>query len=187
MKLKRINKTPNIPTVFSYGFTLLELVVVLAIAGIIAALAGPSFNSAMVSSSISNHRDALAAGIKKARAEALYSNTTAIICASTDQSSCAADSDWDKGWIVFADVNTNGDYDAGTDTLIDVYYSNDRVRVGADDSTSGTIVFNANGLLQPAGAIMIGICDKNTSSSISGKPIEINTTGGLRFQGDPGC
>ncbi len=187
MKQRKIKKILNNRFVFSNGFTLLELMIVLAIAGVIAAIAGPSFQSVIVSSSIDTHRDALAAGIKKARAEALYRNSTAVICASTDQNSCSGGSDWDKGWIIFSDANTNASYDAGTDTLVDVFYPNNKIRVGVDDSSSGTITFNQNGLLQPAGALMIGLCDKDTSSTIPGKPVEINTTGGIRFQGDPGC
>lgn len=168
------------------GFTLLELMIVLAIVGIMAAIAGPSFQSAIRGSSIVSERDALASAIKMARGEAIYRKQPATVCASTDQATCSGGPDWEQGWIIFRDVAADGAFDGGTDTLIDVHYGNDNVRVGTD-GTNGTLTFAATGMRAVAGQQVIGICDSDTSSSLVGSAMQISTVGGIRFQGAPGC
>ncbi|MBT8152178.1 MAG: hypothetical protein KJO62_12310, partial [Gammaproteobacteria bacterium] len=76
--------------------------------------------------------------------------------------------------------------DGGTDTLQDVNYGNDSIRVGTDGS-GGTLTFDAKGLKTPVGAAVIGICDEEAGSSITGEALTISTVGSLRFEGAPGC
>lgn len=127
------------------GFTLVELMVTLAVAGIIAAMAAPSFNSTIERRSLSNERDMLSAHLRLARATALQEGTT-VICVSDDKESCSGSGDWEDGWIVFVDNDSNTSrYTAGTDRLLKVYE-------GIDDSHSLTwsgggseVTFNGSG------------------------------------------
>ena len=144
------------------GFTLLELMVVLAIVGIMVAVAGPSFQSTIQNSNIASARDSLANGVKMARGEALYKKTTAVICASTDQATCSGGSDWEQGWIIFTDVSANGVYDAAEDTLVDVNYGFNGIVVGADGS-GGQFAFDANGIRVGAGQWSVSVCDETTA------------------------
>lgn len=178
-KTKVINKS-------STGFTLLELLIVLAIAGILAAVAGPGFQTMIKSGAIASGRDALAGAIKGARGQAIFDKTSVTICASDNQASCSGAADWSDGWIIFSDIDGDGTLDAGTDTLIDVNYGNDNLRVGTDGS-GGTLTFNANGIKSPVGAVVIGICDEDTGSTLDGQAISISSVGSLRYEGNPGC
>jgi prepilin-type N-terminal cleavage/methylation domain-containing protein len=86
----------------SRGFTLLELVVVILIAAVLAALAVPSFRTA-----IQNHRarsatENLQSALDYARAEAVLRATYVSVCASADSATCSATKTYETGWIVYA-------------------------------------------------------------------------------------
>lgn len=87
------------------AFTLLELLVTLAVIGVLAALAAPSF-SVMVANnrSVSIAQD-LASSMRLARSEAIKRGMRVSICASADGVNCAGD--WNNGWIVFPDAATS--------------------------------------------------------------------------------
>lgn len=88
------------------GFTLVELMVTIAIVAILSAIALPSFSTAIRSSRLASTTNEFIAAVSLARSEAAKSNRTARICASSNGTSCG--SDWSQGWIVWADANSNG-------------------------------------------------------------------------------
>jgi len=67
------------------GFTLLEAVVTLLIAAIVAGLAVPSFNTVLMNSRINASTDKLYRMFNLARQEALASGMTAMVCRSRDE------------------------------------------------------------------------------------------------------
>ncbi|MBT8148812.1 MAG: prepilin-type N-terminal cleavage/methylation domain-containing protein [Pseudomonadales bacterium] len=171
---------------FGVGFTLLELIIVLAIAGILAAVAGPGFQSMMRGSAVVSGRDALASAVKMARGEAIYRKTFATLCASSNQATCSGGADWKDGWIVFSDIDGDGQVDGGVDTLIDVNYGDEALRIGTDGS-GGTLTFAPSGMKIPAGAVVIGVCDANAASSVEGHAMSISSVGSIRYEGAAGC
>jgi len=107
-QLKKFSMSANLQARIITGLVLAPIV--LAIVGILVAFAAPSLQNTMRSASIASARDTLAGAIKMARGEAIYRKIPATVCASTDQASCAGGSNWEQGWIIFADE----DSDAGT-------------------------------------------------------------------------
>ncbi|MFR0691631.1 GspH/FimT family pseudopilin [Enterobacterales bacterium AE_CKDN230030158-1A_HGKHYDSX7] len=83
------------------GFTLLELMVTVALAATLAALALPSFDDVTLSSKLSASANDLVAGVAVARSEAIKRNAVASMCVSTNGSSCGSGG-WEQGWIVVA-------------------------------------------------------------------------------------
>lgn len=95
------------------GFTLIELMVTIAIVAILATVAAPSFNEAILSSRLTAFANSFAAGAQLARSEAIKRNSTVRLCRAANGTSCANSSGWQQGWIVFHDINGDGVVDTG--------------------------------------------------------------------------
>ncbi len=116
------------------GFTLVELLIVVALVAILASMAVPSFRTMLVKRSVTAAADALVSDIRFARSEAIKRSTRTVICRSTDGSSCAAAGSWNIGWIVFVDVDSSGTVDAGVDEIVRVQQGLANIATIQDDS-----------------------------------------------------
>jgi type IV fimbrial biogenesis protein FimT len=86
------------------GFTLLELMVVVGIIAITAAIGVPSFKYVTTSNRASAEVNALLGDMRFARTEAVKQGIAVTVCASSDGATCAGTSTWSGGWIVFSDA-----------------------------------------------------------------------------------
>lgn len=89
------------------GFSLVELMVAVAVAGILAAIAIPAFDSFILSNRLNAYASDFSAGARVARSEAMKRKLPVILCASSDGTGCAdTDPDysggWERGWIVLS-------------------------------------------------------------------------------------
>lgn len=162
----------------SSGFTLLELMIALAIIGILLAVAAPSFREAMMNVRISAQTNDLMADLALARSEAVKRNQTVYLCTSRDQATCNGDS-WSQGWIVAVDANADNLWDS-TEVAIKARppAEGNNTIASVGHSLSGTalmIPYRASGTAGNV-ARRFAICDTRTTGT-TGRRISISVTG----------
>jgi len=128
----------------SLGFTLIELMVTLAIIIIIAVIAIPGYADFQRSSELSSRTSTFISAINAARGEAMKRGRYAMLVP-TDGA------DWSTGVLVFVDMNGNQVFNAATDPVI---YSNSDAfpsyltvtsPTGTASGTTPYILFDAQG------------------------------------------
>jgi len=101
------------------GFSLIELMVVVAMIAITVTLAVPAFQTSSANQKIASTKKSIRSTLANARTEAVSRGFSAGICASSDQSTCGAD--WSGGWISYLNLDGVSGYNSATDELLAVY------------------------------------------------------------------
>jgi prepilin-type N-terminal cleavage/methylation domain-containing protein len=121
-----VKKASSAAVVKPGGWTFVELLVVLAILSILGAWGGESLAQWRRKAELSSAAAALRAHLEVGRYQALAARANVVFCASEDHESCLAgagsgDGDkglWNRGAILFVDLNHNGQRDGDGETLV---------------------------------------------------------------------
>ena len=158
------------------GFTLLELMITLAVAAVLAGIAIPSFKSSISSNRLTTNTNELVTALNLARSEAIKRGKRVVVR--------RTNTDWKDGWRVFIDENNNDAYNttgSNPDTELRVY---------SGFSSAFTLTGNTNFVdfvrYMPSGQSnadgIFVICD---SGAISGaKMIIVNPVGRVQIGSD---
>ncbi len=87
----------------SAGFTLLELIVTMAIVTMVLGVGVPNFIDLMRSNRVSALTSNLATAMYLARSEAIRTGVQVTLCKSADGATCTEEGGYQQGWIVFVD------------------------------------------------------------------------------------
>jgi type IV fimbrial biogenesis protein FimT len=107
----------SIPVPIARGFTLLELMVVSAVALTLAALALPSWRSLLERWTLRTEAQALVDDLRYARTQALARAQPVSLCLSSNASVCGSSSEGSSGWLVFVDPDADRQLGQGESVL----------------------------------------------------------------------
>ena len=157
------------------GFTLVELMVTLAIAAILLTVAVPGFQSFILNARRTTLANDLVLALAYAKSEAVKRGVRVTVCSRQDDTTCAGSTTWDTGWLVFVDNNGDGVIDSG-DLVLQVYPSlpsGSTLRAATDQR----VTFQPTGF-SPGFNDTIRLCDARGTTE--GRSIVVSLQGRVR-------
>lgn len=147
------------------GFTLIEMMIAIAIAGVLAAVAVPSFRDFIINSSITTQANDFVSGLALARSEAIKRGTSARVT--------AAGADFSSGWTVWVDANNNGSVDAGEALREHEALKTGYTLVGSGFTNNAEIQYRSTGIISSTTGGVFTLC----FSGFTGRLISVSLTG----------
>ena len=167
------------------GFTLLELIVTLAIVAIVLSAGVPSYRGIVMDNRLASQANLFATSIKLARSNAVKYQRNATVCSSANFDAalptCSSDADWSDGWIVWVDKDRDNTVDAANDEVIRVA----EPVAGTTTFTSAArteFTYNSRGFINATD--ILSLCDNRTAET--GRDITIRPSGHLNIS-QPAC
>lgn len=168
------------------GFTLLELLITVALISVLAAFAIPSMRSFSQNDRLTTNINTMIGHLAYARSEAVKRHAQVSICVSNDTVSCTGGNNWEDGWIVYVDADANGTFDAATvnEDILRVNQALDGNNTLAPTAAYTTqVTYDNRGFVTATGGFLL--CDDRSGDF--GKTITISNTGRVRFQDNSTC
>jgi type IV fimbrial biogenesis protein FimT len=161
------------------GFTLMELMVTLSIAGIMLSIAIPNFTSTIKGSRITTQVNEFVTSMNFIRSEAVKRGVRVSMCKSSDGATCVTTGDWAQGWIVFTNQNDDANYDGAPETILKIQgATQSQIAVVGNSLIVNIISYKASGEIVGSGTVTF--CDDRVAE-VGKKIVLSNTTGRPRI------
>jgi len=180
------------------GFTLVELMVTLAMAAILAMLAAPAIGDFIVKGKMTNTANEFSGSVLRARNEAVSRNICVTLCMSSSAAGNApacttSGSDWQVGWIGFLNTTCDSNLStpaSSTDIIFARVTSGSDITLVAKGSTPvKKMMFDSRGAQGLANASQFDVLHQSTDYTTKyGTNICIDALGRFRvIPGDRDC
>jgi type IV fimbrial biogenesis protein FimT len=161
------------------GFTLVELITVMAVAGILLAIATPSFRTFSQNTRLTSEANIMVYSLNMARSSAVKLDQRVEVCASADGATC--NGAWASGWIVCYPVANCGGA-GGAPTVLQVSPAiNAANTVSEQIGAALAVIYQSNGQtsIGPGGASYRFVFCDNRGAGF-GQDVEVNPIGRIQ-------
>jgi type IV fimbrial biogenesis protein FimT len=170
------NKAP--PVLGGRGFSLIELMVVVALLAVLAGIGIPNLQSFLIRSRLTAAVNEVNAHLQFARSEAIRRNLPVTV-----RRNAGAAGNWSEGWNTFLDTNGNGTQDVGDELLRAGRAFTDPMTLRAGTTIPDRLTFDGTGRLTTAGGVFV-IChgtDLVSGSESRSRALLVSPTGRVRM------
>lgn len=167
------------------GFTLIEMLIAIAIGAILMAIAVPNFSSFVRNNKIITETNTLVGHINVARSEAIKRNRSVVLCRSAAPNAAApvcggTTKTWTSGWLVYVNETGGSGYDNNgaepDDDLLKRWVpSGNSVNLKSNGAFDNFLVYKADGTLDELGVATMAICFETDTSA--GRRIDVALSG----------
>jgi type IV fimbrial biogenesis protein FimT len=170
------------------GFTLMEVLFTMMVAGILVGLGVPSFKTSVQNNRLVSQANDLLGMLLYSRSQAVLSNDNVTVCASnntnTSTPSCSG-TDWSKGWIVCQEASNGNTGCASGYTVLRIESALSGGNSLTNASNLSKITFSpATGGLTTGNSLYFDLCDSRGASY--GRAIYVYSAGQARVSTTPG-
>ncbi|MCB1877919.1 MAG: GspH/FimT family pseudopilin [Chromatiales bacterium] len=166
------------------GFTLIEMLVTVAVFAVLVTNGVPSLRGFVQNNALVNHHNDFITALNLARSEAAKRSGYVTLCASSDQATCNTNN-WESGWLLFTDADRDAAVDNGTDVVLQSRGALTEVTLRSSSfDNDGRIQFNSRGSLGVAGndSGSFVMCDDRGASDA--RSVVISAAGQIRLARD---
>lgn len=162
------------------GFTLIELMVTLAVVAIVATIAVPAMSDMVTRSRTTAAFNELQGLVGYARSESAKApGESILLCSSDNGTGCTSQTDWSVGWLVARDTDGNGSVDSGETVLkvVEAMPNGISLKVKAGTSTkfnTASISLVRNGAPAAGDQITFKLCDAFGASEARGVILSVS-------------
>ena len=168
------------------GVTLVELLMVLAIMGVLLTLAAPTFADAIRNNRLTSQVNRMVFALTLGRSEAVKRAGPVTLCKSSTAAGCTPAAQWHEGWIAFADADRDQVYDPGDgesllridEALIDGY------SLRGSSAIADAVTFDANGTSQVQGTFVVCLGERIDHARLTGISLAGRIRKGTDLDGD---
>jgi type IV fimbrial biogenesis protein FimT len=183
--MKKLRTYRPVSSVSQNGFTLIELLIVLAVMAILMPMGISKLNATLISLKLTAASNTLVSHFHLARSEAIKRNGRVVLCKSDAGVACSATGGWEQGWIVFDDLNGNGQREERETVLAREARLSADIRLTGNMNVARYVSFAPNGATKLAdGGFQAGtltICKVSMEAS-EARQVVLNAVGRTRVQ-----
>lgn len=138
------------------GFTLIELMVVVAIVAIVLTFGIPAFTASVKNTAVQTTSSNFFSALLLARSEAVKRNQMAVLCKSADGATCTTSGNWEDGWLLYADMDADGALDAGEEVIRSYEAAQNQVTLRSSNAAqSNRLSYRPDGTITTGGTFYV--------------------------------
>jgi len=169
------------------GFTLIELMVTLAVAAILLTVGVPSMRDLIRNNRLAGATNTFVSSLNVVRSEAVKQGRNATLCVSSDTANaaptCTGETNWRLGWVAWVDSDADGALDSPGEILRIVEPLPTTLTVTLSTAVNNLRIDSQGNVSSPN--ITLDLCDDRTAET--GRRLRVLATGGVSLNSQFAC